>query len=460
MNADELASGPDLLHRLGMLFPTVVNEADNILYGILVVLAKNSIEIRGESSSGKNAIGSAIQSAYPDGWIKDFTALTSKALRHLPNHIRGVYVREKRALKTGGANEESDAEYDVKMAISEGCIKMWIPTRDQSSETGWTTVEKKVVVDSFILTTTAEAAPEEYENRLHLTRARDDSGQSQKVVEFQLKQAEKPIWYRTVVDTNELNVAREVLTMAEKAPPAMIPYATLLEDAFTYDKPAVRRNAQKLLGLIDACAKIHHKQRASIVGPNGEVSLIAYPEDLYMVLSVGRIALPQTMRLLSQPMVDTLVRCLEIANKGDDITVRGVMLELESKDLKASQPTVYKRLKTLEQRGYLARRGERDDKNALLYDLVGNRVDSPFAILDTNEKRLEIEERFESFLEGVGKTTEVTRARTYIDPTTGEEKPVAPPVSMVLRTPAEPNSGSSALSEECALVSRHEEVKS
>ncbi len=148
MKVEDLLSSPDLLYKIGQMFPTIINETDNIRYGILVVLAKHSIEIRGQTSSGKNVVASAIQMAYPEGWIKDFTGLTQKALRHIPDHLRGLYIREKRALKTGGADEESDAEYDVKMAISEGKLKIWITVRDPESPTGWKVVESSTYLSA------------------------------------------------------------------------------------------------------------------------------------------------------------------------------------------------------------------------------------------------------------------------------------------------------------------------
>jgi hypothetical protein len=453
LTIDELLASKDLLFRIGKSFPTVVNEADNILYGDLVILAKQSIEIRGGSSGGKNAVGSAIQESYPEGWIKDFTGLTTKALRHLPDHIRGVYIREKRALKTGGADEESDAEFDVKMAISEGFLKIWIPKKDPMSDTGWTTVEKKIKVDSFILTTTAEAAAEEYENRLHLTRIRDDAGQSQRVVEFILEQAEKPTWDKVTQDGADTEVVRGVFAAAENAPPTVIPYAKILVDAFSFDRTAVRRNVPKLLGLIAASARIHHKQRVSITGPNGEVNLVAYPEDLYMVLSIGRKALVQTLDFMSPPIAETLNVCVILAKESVDITVRSVMDRLRSEGVRVAHPTVYKRLKTLEERGYLARRDDRDRNNALVLDVVGQKAESPLSTLNTNEKRLEIERRFRSWLEAVGKTTEVSEARTYVDPIEGTERPVLSIEESVVRARAEQESRHLKQDQDVAFVS-------
>ena len=420
---EEFLQNPYLLHNIGLLCRDVIQETDNILYTMLVVLEKQSIEVQGLTSAGKNTIANRAVELFPEGWIIDFTGVSDKAIRHLPDHIRGLYVRERKAVKTGGASEETTSEYDIKMAISEGKIKILQTVKNTESKTGFKTIIREVKVDSFIITTTAEAGPEEYENRFHFCRARDDPEQNRRVGRFQLGEAEKPTWTRARRNLGDFEIVREALRDVEKnAPPAVILYASELENVFDFEKPSVRRNIPKLLGVIEACARLHYKQR-QVIENNGERNIIATPEDLYIVLDIASMSLTQTLGIMSKPVAETLEKCRELHRKDIAISTRSVATAFSWSGITVAGPTIRDRLYTLEKRGYIARQEERAEKNALIFDLTVNDETpiSSLISLATDAKRSDLLKRFKTGLEAVcgSSLLDKDEPRSYIQPLTG-----------------------------------------
>ena len=57
---DRWLEDPALLYRIRQLNADIVNEDDNILYGLLALFAKQSLEIQGKSAAGKNTIAEGI----------------------------------------------------------------------------------------------------------------------------------------------------------------------------------------------------------------------------------------------------------------------------------------------------------------------------------------------------------------------------------------------------------------
>ncbi|MGH2638799.1 MAG: hypothetical protein ACRDF4_05885, partial [Rhabdochlamydiaceae bacterium] len=402
-----------MLYRIGKSFATI-NETDSILYILLCTIEGESKEIRGESSSGKGTIADEACSYLPPTWYKKITGVTDKALRHLPSEIKMLYIAERRGLKSGSTDDESGAEYDVKLMISEGCLSVLQTVKDPNSETGFTTKERTIHVGSFLLTTTSELSLDEYDNRFHILNARDDPDQNRRVVEAIAENAELLPWKRSTNSGMKKIVQKMFDLIVSDAPKeVVIPYASQLTDSLDFSRSFIRRNIKKLFALIRASARIHYCQRPIIrdMTEGTRSAVVALPEDLNVVLSIGDRALRSTFNVLSETMIDTLVVCIELSSESEEITKKTVLEKLRVKSKKKiSEQAIYKRLDGLMKKGFLRTEekstplengtsGKMKGKTPTIYALVGDADLAPsLTRLIDPERILDYEKRVEDFL--------------------------------------------------------------
>lgn len=353
--AREMLKDPKMFDAIGKSFLTV-NESDNILYIHLSIIERQSVEIRGESASGKGTIADEACSYLPSCWWIKVEGLSDKALRYLTDDLRLLYIAERRGLRSGGADDESNAEQDVKLMISEGVLRIPTVVKDPQSRLGYTTRFREVRIGSFLTTTTSEVSQPEYENRFHIINARDDRAQNEAVVDQILKDAATLPWERRDNSRMRMIVQRAYAIVDNEAPKeAVIPFSSLMKEGFDLSRAHVRRNIKKLIALVRASARLHFMQRSILLGKDGlPRAAIAVPEDLQNVLAVGNRALESTFSVMSQAAIETLRACQEIAESAErkEITTKTVFEELQ-KTRSLAEPTVYKRLQTLCKKGFL-----------------------------------------------------------------------------------------------------------
>jgi hypothetical protein len=230
------------------------------------------------------------------------------------------------------------------------------------------------------------------ENRLHILNVRDDKEQNRKVRDDQLERSKRPSWLKPDY-SEQKKVAQRAIEMVDKEAPhdVIVPYANSLKQILSVEDTAVRRNTPKVLELIKASAHLHYRQRPRLIGPKGEVTLIATLEDLWFVLGVGKRGLEQTLATTSEKVSMILGLCRKIGSKGETITTTSILAEARTQpnlgigagDLKTVQGAV----KALLERGFLSKRFDsdgkivRNDQRAYVYDLVN--TDSSNLVLDT-----------------------------------------------------------------------------
>lgn len=422
LKARELLRDPGMLYRIGRTFSTV-NETDSILYIIVCTVEGESKEVRGQSSSGKGKICDEACEYLPPSWSKKITGISDKAMRHLPSQIKMLYVAERRGLKSGSADDESNAEFDMKLMISEHCLTVLTTVRDKDSETGFKTKESKIQVGSFLLTTTSELSLEEYDNRFHILNARDDTEQNRRVVESITNGAEILPWKRRSNSEMKL-VCHKIFEIVDADAPkeVVIPYASQLVDSLDFSHAFIRRNIKKLLALVRSSARIHYLQRPIIRDPGeGARAVIALPEDLMMVLSIGERALRSTFNVLSESAIETLEACKDLYNSSEDITKKSVSEKIFARSKKrVSDQTAYKRLDSLVKKGYLwveekaiplenGLGGKIKGKSPMSYTLVGDADLAPSLTRLVEPKKIAAyEDRVQQFLRENGVPTDKT----------------------------------------------------
>jgi hypothetical protein len=344
----------------------LLGEEDTAAILLLTLLAKGSVEIRGQTAAGKNTLADHVLSIFPRDWWVKVGGLTDKSLRYLPEDLKILYVAERRGVESGKKDEESTAAYDVKLAISEGEVSVATTERDPETNR-FVTVFRRVSIESFIFTTTEVNAPAELENRLTVLYVRDDEAQNQRIRDAQLEAATRFTWEKRNAEV-ERQVASTVLELVRTEGPeeAIVPYAKVLAPILSPDSSVVRRNTPKVLELVKACAKLHYHQR--ILTPDGR-GVVAAPEDLGLVLYAGQRALAALLSTVPEKaaLVWEIAKLIE-AGKGD-ITVENILINAGSKRAQlGTRSTVRKAVRFLVDKGVLTERTEKEG-HAKLYDL-------------------------------------------------------------------------------------------
>jgi hypothetical protein len=350
-------------------------ESDNAMQIYLDVIGKVSLEVRGESGSGKSTLVDCVLRAVPPSWWTKLTGLTDKSLRYLQDELRILYIAERRGLHTG---QESTAEYDAKVTISEDGLSTLIPEKGEDGKMH--SVEKKVRIQQFIFTSTEAAAPPELENRIDSIQVRDDKAQNELVRDTQLSKAALKPWRHTTY-AEEVKIAQCVTYLVDRdAPePVIIPYAKSLSTILRVETPSVRRYGPKLLRMIKAVTRIHYRQRPHIVGPHGEVALVPMPVDLFIVLGLCERNLAQSLGAISDKAKAIGVICEQFREAGSIITTRTVLDALPTGTM--AYRTVAGEFKALRDLGLLVPKMDEEGaaikkhNRASVYDFKGSTED-------------------------------------------------------------------------------------
>lgn len=253
----ELLRSPALLyrvvqevHRLG-----VAGEEENICILYLAMTSRIldaplSITLKGESSSGKSYLTQKVCELFPPSAYIALTGMSRQAL---------VYADEPFAHRTIIFSERpgmDSADYNIRTLQSENKIIFWVSEKDSTTNKWVTRKVEKEGPTNFIFTTTAPELHAENETR-HWALLMDESPGLTSAAKLETA---KKYEGETGILTDELLVWQHL--QSELRPlKALIPYAYWLS-VNTPDEPIrVRRDFNKLLGLIEVIAILYQYQR-------------------------------------------------------------------------------------------------------------------------------------------------------------------------------------------------------
>jgi len=253
----ELLKDPALLyrivetvHRLG-----IAGEEENIclLYLAMtsrILNAPLSVTLKGESSSGKSYLTEKVCQLFPPSAYLALTGMSRQAL---------VYTEESFAHRTLIFFERPGmeaADYNIRTLQTENRIAFLVPEKDPITNRWVTRMVEKEGPTNFIFTTTAPELHVENETR-HWSLLMDESPELTR--EAKLESAKK-YEGETEIPTDELLIWQHL--QSELRPfNVFIPYAFWLS-VNTPNKPIrMRRDFNKLLGLIEVIAILYQHQR-------------------------------------------------------------------------------------------------------------------------------------------------------------------------------------------------------
>jgi len=341
--ARSLLEKPEILWRIHEANADIVREDKNKVLIPSLEFGKLSFEVTGDSASGKNTLVDRCLLCVPPQWYDKITGLSDKAIRYMPNNMRTLYIAERRGLQTG---EESTAEYDVKVGISEGKIEIRVVTKNERGE--FVLQKKSTVIENFILTSTEIAPPPELENRIYNICSDDSVKQNEMVRDRQLEDAAR-LPSQKLDTSNQKRLLRCMFDILDKEAPAdfVIPYALLLKALLPATDVSIRRHTPKLLNLIGSIAKMYYRQ-LPIIEDNGRRVVVATPEIFWLAWRIGDEAITGAVAGLTERQMRLWKEVLRLFNDTSRIESKAL-----AEAIGKSTNTALNWLKCFEQKGML-----------------------------------------------------------------------------------------------------------
>jgi len=345
IEAKRFLEDPALLYRIYSAQGDVQGEDENKILLPVLNFAKQSFEVQGETAAGKNTIVDSALSLFPKNWWKKITGLSDRSVRYLGESLRTLYLAERRAMRTG---EESTAEYDIKLVISEGKLRVLVTVSDPKSPKKFKAKEFKTQIENVVLTSTELVVPQELQNRIWVVRVDDSKDQNIRVRDKKLADAERLPSEKPDFTRNK-KIIEVAFAIADKEAPrnVIVPYATLLKALLDEKETRVRRDTDKLISLIRGITRLFYRQRTTILDKNDKV-LVSGPEDFWIAWRIGATAIKETFTDKTERDVRILKCCKQLADNEKEISAK-TLVELTGK----SDATCQKYLRALQVKGFL-----------------------------------------------------------------------------------------------------------
>lgn len=256
----------------------IVGEDENKILLYLLLLEKQNIIVRGPPSSGKSTLVEAVLRLFPENEVEVVSGATRKFLRWMDkDYIPILYLKETPKELLEEVKGEGLA-MDVKLAMSDKELRILMVDPTQKR-----TIEKKIKVDSVVMTTTDIEIPSDIESRVWILTPDISSEQTKKVLLFKAHQ-----YSPNKVEVNERELERiRIFSKALRShTKIVVPGSEHIAEAFfEYAKyPRVRRDIEKLFLLIGAVAKV----RGRIYELDGERFIVASPEDVKTAMDLSK----------------------------------------------------------------------------------------------------------------------------------------------------------------------------
>ena len=313
--AEKLLNSEEILPKVEDALAEVIGETKNKVCVFLLELTDQSIQIGAQASAGKNWLVDHVAELYPKQHIFKITGTTDKAIRYLPDQVGTLYVAEWRA--TGKKDEETTAQFDLKLVISEGKLRILTVIKDKEKGRWVTKILENDSIKNIISTTTDVKIPQELNTRIWHLSLDETHEQTQRILEHGLKQISLPPSKRMAKE-KEKKIFRCAMKklLSEEVKGYIVPYAEYLNKFFSLHKVRVRRDKDKLLKAIESVASLHRRNR-----PRLEEYIICMPEDLYWAWQYMDRAISGTFSEKEDRFLGNWKLAKEILNRGKDLTV-------------------------------------------------------------------------------------------------------------------------------------------
>jgi DNA-binding PadR family transcriptional regulator len=315
----------------------VVGETKTKTSLFLLELLNENVHVGGDSAAGKSRLCDEVTQCFPKNYIWKITGMTDKSLRYIKDAVGTLYIAEFAALSKGKKEEESTAQFDVKLLISEGKLTITVVEKNPETKKWETHIYDNDNVKNIITTSTDVDVTPELKNRLWELAVNETTEQTKAIKDRRAQEREGHI-----VDASKekkvLRLATKKITQEKPKEFAIIPYASLIKDIVGDQLLRARRDINKLFNAVEAVATLNLRNR-----PRWNNRIVATPEDFWYA-----------MQYMDEAIVGTFTegtkrfwRVWSIIKQALDAQKR-VDAESTIKLLKCNQANAYQWLKRLE----------------------------------------------------------------------------------------------------------------
>lgn len=345
LNVNELLEDPELLERASQTMDRLglCGEEHNrkmiFLAGVGGLLhVPIHLVVHGESSAGKNTLVRVPLQLLPQDAVTEVSGLSTHALEYAGESFEGVLVIHE-------AEGQQDAEYSIRLAMSEGQVTRLTVNKDSDGRL----MGQEVGVEmncSIITTTTSPSLHRENQTRVYDLHVDESAEQTQRVLE---QKALEAAGMRTDAEAEkERALFRQALEELEPAE-ATVPFAAAIAASFPSDQVRARRDFERALNLVRACALLHQKQRLK----DPDETVRAALEDYALTYPLLQTVLEPSMQGLNETALELCKLHNELVGGQGEGWVRRPDLEAEAGTRNiASRNTVHKWCKELVRLGY------------------------------------------------------------------------------------------------------------
>lgn len=294
--------------------------------------------VHGESSGGKNTVVRIPLRLLPEHQVTEVTGLSAHALEYAEEDLDGVLVIHE-------AEGQEDAEYAVRIAMSEGQVTRLTVLKDESGRLSGEQVGTEVNC-SIITTTTSASLHQENQTRVFDLWIDESEEQTRRIL---AQKARAAAGGDSDSDIDDLLAPWHHAIEALEPASVKVPYAGLIAGSFPSGQVRARRDFERLIGLIRGCALLHQKQRLK----EADETIRASPRDYELVYPLIQAVLEPSMQGLNETALELCALHDELAGEQSSSWVRRPELEtLAGKRGVASRNTVHKWCKELARLGY------------------------------------------------------------------------------------------------------------
>jgi hypothetical protein len=260
--------------------------------------------VQGPSASGKSYLIERTATLVPDEVVIHATQMTPQALFHMkPGALAHQFVvaGERSRIED---DERAEATRALREMLSSGRLTKLMPVRGEGNRIETVLIEQEGPI-AFIESTTLARVFDEDANRCLMLHTDERSEQTRRVV-GRLAEA-----YRGAVggtDPARIILRHHALQRMLRPYPVVVPFADRLGDLFPCERVEARRAFPHLMGMIQAAALLHQRQRP--VDDDGR--LVAQPVDYHLA---RYLLLKPLARLLRDGISDPARRFYEALAK-------------------------------------------------------------------------------------------------------------------------------------------------
>ena len=342
-----------LLRALG----DIVHEDKTKVSLFMLELVEESVHVGGDSSAGKSHLCDKVVECYPKNRVWKITGMTDKSLRYLKDAVGTIYVAEFQAMSKGKKEEESTAQFDMKMIISEHKLSLTVVEKDPETKRFETKHYINPNVHNMITTSTDVDVTDELKNRMWELSVDESPEQTHAVKERRILERQGG----NFDCSHEKKIIRSVTERIDKeAPktPVIIPYAWAIGQIVSDEFIRARRDINKLFMMVESVTRFNYLLR-----PTWNGRLVSIPDDFYYAMQYMDEATLGTFSDMTPRVKRVWQQIKSMFNNGMIVSAETAMLELH-----CSQPTAYRWLERFERMAYISKI-ESTDRRKVSYQL-------------------------------------------------------------------------------------------